>query len=151
MSRGKEHQATHDPGSTQSGGGDATPAAGHGEGSPPAGKTELHGHATAPLDPIYAWGIVLEPVEVLVEHTSCFIEELAREAYARGEPFSDEELEERFLAFFHRLVEDGTLARLPDAPPEMGRRILGPRRWLQAQRIRIERLVESWAEQEERD
>ena len=148
MSRGKEPQRTHDPGSTQPGGGDAAPATGPGEGSPPAGKTELHGHATAPLDPIYAWGIVLEPVEVLIARTSDFIEELAREAHARGEGFSDEELEERFLAFFDRLVEEGTLTRLPDAPPEMGSRILGPRRWLRAQRIRIEHLVESWAERE---
>jgi hypothetical protein len=94
---------------------------------------------------------VLEPVEVLVARTSDFIEELAREVYARGGEFSDEELEERFLAFFDRLVEEGTLRRLPDAPPEMGRRILGPRRWLQAQRIRIERLVESRAERERSD
>jgi len=98
-------------------------------------------HATAPLDPIYAWGIVLEPVETLIERTASFIEQLARETRERGESFSDEELEKRFIAFFERLVEDGTLRRLPDAPPEMGRRILGPRRWLRAQRIRIERLV----------
>jgi hypothetical protein len=97
-----------------------------------------------PLDPIYAWSIVLEPVETLIEHTSRFIERLAREAYERGEEFSDEELERRFLAFFDRLVEEGTLTRLPDAPPEMGRRILGPRRWLRAQRIRINRLVDYW-------
>jgi hypothetical protein len=97
-----------------------------------------------PLDPIYAWGIVLEPVEVMIECTSDFVVKLAREAYERGEPFSDEELEDRFLAFFDRLVEDGTLKRLPDAPPEMGRRILGPGRWLEAQRIRMERLIEHW-------
>ena len=97
-----------------------------------------------PLDPIYAWGIVLEPVEALIKHTSGFIEQLARETHERGEEFSDEELERRFLAFFDQLVEEGTLTRLPDAPPEMGRRILGPRRWLRAQRIRIKRLVEYW-------
>ena len=101
-----------------------------------------------PLDPIYAWGIVLEPVETMIECTSDFVVQLAKETYRRGEPFSDEELEARFLAFFDRLVEKGTLRRLPDAPPEMGRRILGPRRWLDAQRIRIERLVEYWREQD---
>ncbi len=95
--------------------------------------------------------MVLEPVEVLIERTSRFIEELARETYERGEEFSDEELEERFLAFFRRLVEDRTLTRLPDAPPEMGRRILGPRRWVRAQRIRIGRLAEQLAEQERAD
>lgn len=99
-----------------------------------------------PLDPIYAWGIVLEPVETLIRRTSDFIEQLARETYERGEEFSDEELEERFLAFFDRLVEEDTLTRLPDAPPEMGCRILGPHRWLRAQRIRINRLVEYWRE-----
>lgn len=99
-----------------------------------------------PLDPIYAWGIVLEPVETLIERTSDFIEQLAREVYERDEEFDDEELEERFLAFFDRLVDEGTLTRQPDAPPEMGRRILGPHRWLRAQRIRINRLVQYWRE-----
>lgn len=97
-----------------------------------------------PLDPIYAWGIVLEPVEVMVEETSRFVVQLARLTLERGAPFSDEELERRFRAFFERLVEQGTLRRLPDAPPEMGRRILGPRRWLEAQRIRMRRLMEHW-------
>jgi hypothetical protein len=103
-----------------------------------------------PLDPIYAWGIVLEPVETLIERTVGFIEQLARETTERGQEFDldDEELEQRFLAFFDQLVQEGTLTRLPDAPPEMGRRILGPRRWLRAQRIRINRLVEYWREQE---
>ena len=99
-----------------------------------------------PLDPIYAWSIVLEPVEMLVERTSGFIEQLARETYERGEEFDDGELEQRFLAFFDYLVEEGTLTRLPDADPAMGRRILGPRRWLRAQRIRINRLVAYWRE-----
>ena len=99
-----------------------------------------------PLDPVYAWGIVLEPVETLIERTAGFIEQLARETYERGQEFGDEELEQRFLAFFDRLVQERTLTRLPDADPAMGRRILGPRRWLRAQRIRINRLVEHWRE-----
>jgi hypothetical protein len=99
-----------------------------------------------PLDPVYAWSIVLEPVETLIECTSGFIEHLARETYKRGEEFDDEELEQRFLAFFDQLVQEGTLTRLPDADPAMGRRILGPRRWLRAQRIRINHLVAYWRE-----
>ena len=99
-----------------------------------------------PLDPIYAWGIVLEPVETLIERTTGFIEQLAREIYERGEEFDDEDLERRFLAFFEQLVVEGTLTRLPDADPAMGRRILGPRRWLHAQRIRMNRLVDHWRE-----
>ena len=101
-----------------------------------------------PLDPVYAWGIVLEPVETLIERTSGFIEQLARETYERGQEFEfeDKELEQRFLAFFDQLVQEGTLTRLPDAEPAMGRRILGPRRWLHAQRIRINHLVAYWRE-----
>lgn len=109
-------------------------------------ETDFHGHATAPLDPIYAWGMVLEPVELLIERTADFVEQLAREEYEGGAAASHEELEERFLGFFHRLVEEGTLRRLPDAPPEMGRRILGPRRWVRSQRIRMDRLIAHWAE-----
>ena len=100
-----------------------------------------------PLDPVYAWGIVLEPVETMIEHTVAFIEQLARETVERGEEYDDEVLEQHFLDFFDRIVAEGTLTRLPDAPPEMGRRILGPRRWLRAQRIRINRLVAHWQNQ----
>lgn len=103
-----------------------------------------------PLDPIYAWGIVLEPVEALINRTSDFIVQLAREAYERNVMFSEEELEERFLAFFDRQVEEGTLERLPDALPAHGRRILGRHRWLRAQQIRIERMVAYWREQDDR-
>ena len=109
-------------------------------------RPNLMEFGSMPLDPIYAWGIVLEPVETLIERTCDFIEQLAREAYERGQEFDDEELEQRFLAFFDQLVEEGTLTRLPDADPAMGRRILGPRRWLRAQRIRINRLVDHWHE-----
>lgn len=97
-----------------------------------------------PLDPVYGWGFVFEPVETLIEETAAYIEELAREVYRRGEEFSDEELQNRFFALWDRLVTEGKLQRLPDRPPEFGRAILGPRRWLRAQRIRIRRLVEYW-------
>ena len=97
-----------------------------------------------PLDPVYGWGIVFEPVETLIHETAAYIEQLAREVYERGAEFSDEELQERFFAFWDRLVAEGRLQRLPDRPPEFGKAILGPRRWLRAQRIRIRRLVEYW-------
>jgi hypothetical protein len=103
-----------------------------------------------PLDPIYAWGIVLEPVETLIQRTAAFVEQLAQEAHDRGEEelgLDDQALEQRFLAFFERLVKEGTLTRLPDADPAMGRQILGPRRWLRAQRIRINRILAHWREQ----
>ena len=114
-------------------------------------RPSLMEFSSLPLDPIYAWGMVLEPVETLIRRTSDFVELLARETAARGESMSDAELERRFLDFFEGLVEAGTLRRLPDAPPELGRQILGPRRWVRAQRIRIQRLVQHWAEQGERD
>jgi hypothetical protein len=94
-----------------------------------------------PLDPVYGWGLVFEPVETLIDETAAYIGQLAREVYESGEELSDEELEKRFLSFWDRLVAKGTLRRLPDRPPEFGRAILGPRRWLRAQRIRIQRLV----------
>ena len=109
-----------------------------------AGSPSPMEFGSMPLDPMYAWSIVLEPVETLIRHTAEFIEQLARETYERGEEFNDQDLETRFLAFFDRLVQDGTLTRLPDVDPAMGRQILGPRRWLRAQRIRINRLVSYW-------
>ncbi|MBN1956293.1 MAG: hypothetical protein JW900_14770 [Anaerolineae bacterium] len=94
-----------------------------------------------PLDPVYGWGMVFEPVETLIDETAAYIEHLAHEAAERGCEFSDEELQERFFALWGRLEEEGKLRRLPDRPPEFGRAILGPRRWLRAQRIRIQRLI----------
>lgn len=99
-----------------------------------------------PIDPIYAWSLVLEPVEIMIEKTAAFVEHLAWESYEQARGFDDAELEKRFLDFFDQLVEDGTLRRLPDADPTMGRHILGPKRWLRAQRIRIGRLVAYWRE-----
>lgn len=111
------------------------------EGPSPPSPMEF---GSMPLDPVYGWGIVLEPVETLIEETATYIEQLAREVYGRGTEFSDEELQERFFAFWDRLVAGGKLRRLPDRPPEFGAAILGPRRWLRAQHIRIRRLVEYW-------
>ena len=101
-----------------------------------------------PLDPVYGWGLVFEPVETLIDETAAHIEQLAREVFERGTEFDDEELEARFRALWNGLVADGKLRQLPDRPPEFGRAILGPRRWLRAQQIRIGRLVDHWREQE---
>ena len=65
-----------------------------------------------PLDPVYGWSRVYEPVETLIEKTAVYIEQLAREVYQRGESYTDEELERKFLAFWDRLVAEGTLRRL---------------------------------------
>jgi len=101
-----------------------------------------------PLDPVYGWGLVFEPVETLIDETAAYIERLARESHERGEEFDDAELEQRFFAFWDGLVAEGKLQKLPDRPPEFGASILGSRRWLRAQRIRIRRLVDYWSAQE---
>ena len=67
-----------------------------------------------PLDPVYGWSLVFEPIETLVEETASFIELLAREVYEQGIEFSDEELEQRFFSFWDGLVQEGRLERLPD-------------------------------------
>jgi hypothetical protein len=38
--------------------------------TPPPNPMEF---GSMPLDPVYAWGIVLEPVETMIEHTTAFI------------------------------------------------------------------------------
>ena len=106
--------------------------------------TAVREFGSMPLDPIYAWGIVLEPVETLINETAAYILELSRDAYERGEVPGLEELEKLFLAFFDRLVDEGVLTRLPDADPAMGQSILGPRRWLRAVQARISRTVSLW-------
>lgn len=103
-----------------------------------------------PLDPRYGWGIVLEPAEKMIYLLNEFIEQLALEAYYNGEDFQfpREELEARFLTFFDQMVETGRLQRLADAPPKHGRLVVGPKRWINAQQIRISRLVEWWRQQD---
>ncbi|MCJ7736360.1 MAG: hypothetical protein MUQ10_03465 [Anaerolineae bacterium] len=113
-----------------------------------SGEPNVMEFGSMPLDPIYAWSIVLEPVDVLIERTSGFIDQLAQESYEHNRKFTDKELAERFLTFFDKMVRDGVLTRGPDAEPAMGRQILGPRRWRRAQRIRMERLIAYWREQD---
>ena len=120
------------------------PDAENGVGRAPSRPPTPAEFGSMPIDPLYAWSMVLEPAEVLIQQTAAFIEQLAHESYDRDTEFEDSELEQRFLTFFDRLIEEGTLQRLPDADPAMGRQILGPKRWLRAQRIRINRLAEHW-------
>lgn len=112
---------------------------------PPSRPTPME-FGSLPLDPRYGWGIVLEPADKMVLLLNDFIEQLALEAYHNGEDFefTREELEPRFLTFFDRLVEQGKLQRLADAPHKHGRSIVGPKRWIGAQQIRIKRLVDWW-------
>ena len=99
-----------------------------------------------PLDPRYAWGFALEPADKMRLLLNEFIEQLALEAYLNGPgfEFTHQELEPRFLAFFDRLTQEGELQRLDNAPLEPGRPVVGPKRWIEAQQIRISRLAQWW-------
>ena len=98
-----------------------------------------------PLDPFYAWGISYEPVEILIEHTATYIEELALEAYREEKEFTAKELITRFQAFFKRLVEQGVVEEIPSSPEERNRwEILRPKKWAEAQNARIKRIVAWW-------
>ncbi len=104
-----------------------------------------------PIDPFYVWGISYEPVEVLIERTSAYIEALADEAYQQDKEFTPEELVERFQAFFRQLVAEGVVTETP-APPEERKRwkILTPRQWAHAQNARIKRIV-AWRKESEEE
>jgi hypothetical protein len=99
-----------------------------------------------PLDPMYAWGIRYEPVGALIEGLSDLIEQLAKEQYESGTELSDEALEKRFMDWLDARVADGTLQRLNDDPDPVFGRVLGPKRWLRSQRIRMARLIAWWQE-----
>ncbi|MBI3763898.1 MAG: hypothetical protein HY260_18805 [Chloroflexi bacterium] len=100
-----------------------------------------------PMDPMYAWGIKLEPVDKLIVELNDYIEQLAKETYDSGREFSDAELERLFLKWFDDRVADGTFRRLPDEQGRAGRAVVGPAKWIKAQRTRINRLVAWWKEQ----
>lgn len=112
---------------------------------PPTHRPTLMEDSSLPLDPKEAWGIVLEPREKMIRLLSDFIEQLALEAFLNGPgfEFSLQELEPRFLAFFDRLVKNEELNKAPST----GKATVGAKRWIQAQQIRINRLVEWWRQQ----
>jgi len=94
-----------------------------------------------PLDPLYAWGIRYEPVEALIEGLSDLIEWLAEEQIESGIELGDDALEKQILGWLDARVADGTLTRVSDDPDPVFGRVLGPKRWLRSQRIRMNRLI----------
>jgi len=103
-----------------------------------------------PLDPFYTWGISYEPVEVLIEHTAAYIEELALDAYQTDTTFTEDELVEQFQAFFQQLVETGVVREVTTSAEERRRwSILSPRKWAKAQNARIKRIVMWWKAQDD--
>ena len=99
-----------------------------------------------PMDPMYAWGIRLEPMDKLIVELSNYVEQLAKETHDSGREFGEAELERLFLQWLEARVADGTFRRLPDERGPGRRPVLGPRPWVRAQRTRIRRLVAWWKE-----
>jgi len=99
---------------------------------------------SAPLNPLHAWGVPLEPADKTVALMGAFIEQLALEAFFNGPgfQFTEEELELRFLAFIDRRVAAGELKRLDPLPGKHN-----PSPWIKAQGRRINRLVQWWRQQ----
>ena len=68
------------------------------------------------------------------------------EAYNTDNPTKDlDALEQRFMGWFDQQVESGELRRVED--DKDARAVLGPKRWLGAQRVRMNRLKEWWAQE----
>jgi recombinase len=94
-------------------------------------------HVRAMLtNPVYGYGIVLEPTEVVSKQVQQLERALAREHNERGKSFSVTELDQRFQALFRQLVEEGLCRREPDAQP-----LITKEEWLKAQQAAIERLA----------
>jgi hypothetical protein len=87
-------------------------------------------------NPIYGYGIVLEPAVRVPAEIQKFEAQLADEQNKRGFGFTLQELDERFQSFITSLVESGSFTRGNDAPP-----IIDKETWLQAQQVAIGRLA----------
>jgi len=79
-------------------------------------------------NPIYGYGLVLEPMGDLVEAVDDFVHALAD----RPEEYTVEVLDREFQGLFARLQASGRFRRRPDAPP-----LVGKETWLGAQLARI--------------
>ncbi len=87
-------------------------------------------------NPVYGYGIVLEPFDVAIAQVAALNRQLADEQRERGREFSLQELDQRFQKLFERLVNEGICKRGPDAPP-----IVTKEEWLKAQQVAIGRLA----------
>jgi hypothetical protein len=87
-------------------------------------------------NPLYGYGIVLEPADQVSAAVQQFEEQLADEQNKRGFGFTLQELDQRFQSFFTALVDSGAFTRGADAPP-----VVDKETWLQAQQVAIGRLA----------
>jgi hypothetical protein len=87
-------------------------------------------------NPIYGYGIVLEPADRVPIEIQEFEAQLADEQNKRGFGFTLQGLDERFQSFFTSLVESGSFTRGKEAQP-----IIDKETWFQAQQVAIGRLA----------
>ena len=99
------------------------------------GKWTAQDVADTLANPIYGYGIVLEPFEAVVDAVMKYDRLLAGEQHRRGEPLSLDELDERFQQLFADLVNNSICTRGPDAPA-----IVPKETWLKAHQVMIERI-----------
>ncbi len=86
-------------------------------------------------NPVYAYGWVLEPANVVTHAVLLLREELAKEQRERGAACSLDELDQRFQSLFTDLVKDGLCNRGPDTTP-----LVSKETWLRAQQVSIDQL-----------
>lgn len=89
-------------------------------------------------NPLYGYGVVLEPIDQVPAAVKQFEQQLAAEEASRGFGFALPELDERFQQFFAAIVETGSFTRKPDIAP-----IVPKETWLQAQQVAIGRIARS--------
>ena len=87
------------------------------------------------LNPVYGYGIVLEPFDAVAEAVMQCDQTLAGEQQRRGKPFSLDELGRRFQELFADLVQRGICTRGPDAPT-----VVPKETWLKAHQVMIGRI-----------
>jgi hypothetical protein len=87
-------------------------------------------------NPMYGYGIVLEPADQVPATVQQFERQLADEQNKRGSGFTPQELDQRFQSFFTSLVESGSFTRGNDTQP-----IIDKETWLHAQQVAIGRLA----------
>jgi hypothetical protein len=89
------------------------------------------------FNPVYSYGKLLLPSEIVVAHVFRLNEELAERQKSQGRAFTLEELDEEYTALMDRLVAQGLCWHEQDVPA-----VISKEEWLQTQQTAIERLAE---------
>ncbi len=87
-------------------------------------------------NPIYGYGLNLQPSEKASEQVLALDRQIAEEVRRSGRAPLVDELDQRFQRLFQQLIDEGTCIRGPDAEA-----LIGKEKWLQSQQARINRLV----------